>query len=183
MINKDNIKIIRERFELVPFSINFVTDNYINWLRNENINKYLVKPDEKITKDSVLEYCNNLINSKNDIFLAIITRPEGKHIGNVRLGPIYILSKVCKFSIMIGDESYHSKGYGTEIVRACIEYVFNNLQMQKFYLDVVSDNEAAVRMYEKNKMHQEGYLKNHIFLKNKFYDLKIMSIFNSANDR
>ena len=50
----------------------------------------------------------------------------GKHIGNVRLGPIYILSKVCKFSMMIGDESYHSKGYGTEIVRACIEYVFNN---------------------------------------------------------
>ena len=42
MINKDNIKIIRERFELVPFSINLVTDNYINWLRNENINKYFV---------------------------------------------------------------------------------------------------------------------------------------------
>ena len=165
-------------FTLVPFTHEFVTDRYLSWLHDYKINKYLVKAGHQTSLSDAKEYCEFLIQSPHDIFLAILINEYNLHIGNVRLGPIDFDSKVCKFSMIIGDVSYHGKGLATSIVKMCIDYVFDELNMNKFYLDVVSENKSAVRVYEKCNMIEEGFLKSHLKIGEITCDLKIFSIFN-----
>ena len=176
-----NLEVAGNGFKLVLFNLEMVNDDYLSWLKNNDVNKYLLKPNKKILKEDAFTYCKGLIASDNNLFLAIISTSENKHIGNVRLGPIDFDSKVCKYSMMIGDINYHGKGLGTNIVKECISFVFDELKMKKFYLDVISDNIAAIRTYEKNGMITEGLLQGHVFLNNKYHDLLIMSIFNTNN--
>jgi RimJ/RimL family protein N-acetyltransferase len=82
---------------------------------------------------------------------------------------------------MIGDKAYHGKGYGTEIVSSSIEYMFNILDMNKATLDVLADNIPAVRIYEKNGMYEESISRESVFMNDKFYDVKTMSIINKNN--
>jgi [ribosomal protein S5]-alanine N-acetyltransferase len=174
----DESKINGDGFVLVPFNLNMITDEYLSWLKTDAVNKYLLKPNKEIQRADALTYCKELIESKNNLFFAINILPDNKHIGNVRLGPIDHISKVCKYSMMIGNTDYHGKGLGTKIVSACISFVFDKMKMRKFYLDVISGNIAAIRTYEKNGLIEEGLLKKHIFLGGLYHDLKIMSISN-----
>ena len=179
MINKKNIKIIGDRFVLLPFEMKHLTNGYLGWLRDDNINQFLLKPNNETSMEDATEFCKEMICSSNDIFLAIMI--QKKHVGNVRIGPINYSSKVCQFSMMIGDKAYHGKGYGTEIVSSSIEYMFNILDMNKVTLDVLADNIPAVRIYAKNGMYEESISRESVFMNDKFYDVKTMSIINKNN--
>ena len=170
---KNNIQILTDRCKMSSFDLNLVGDRYLSWLRNEKINKYLIKPNKNISKEEVLDYCTKLIKSQNNIFLSIFELFSKKHIGNVRIGPIDFVKKVCNFSIMIGDQSCHGKGYGSEIVESCIDYSFESLNMKKFTLSVDSQNLSAIKIYKKNNMILESIKKQKSLTKN---DMLVMSI-------
>tara|TARA_A100001011_G_scaffold392919_1_gene481560 strand:- start:132 stop:704 length:573 start_codon:yes stop_codon:yes gene_type:complete len=180
-LDKKNIIIKGDFFTLTPFSLEFVTARYLSWLHDKKINKYLAKAGHETSLSKAKEYCDYLIQSPLDIFLAIVLNENNLHVGNVRLGPMDFDSQLCKFSMMIGDSNFHGKGLGTSILELCIDFVFNDLQMNKFYLDVVSENKPALRVYEKCGMIEEGFLKNHLRIGENAYDLKILSLFNKKN--
>ena len=179
ILDKKNIFLDGGNFRLAPFTQKFVTTKYLSWLHDHKINKYLVKAGHKTSLSEAKDYCDYLIQSPHDIFLAIVINENNLHVGNVRLGPIDFDSKLCKFSMMIGDSNFHGKGLGTAIVQLCIDFAFKNLMLNKFYLDVVSENEPAIRVYEKCGMIEEGFLKNHLIIGETAYDLKIFSLFNN----
>ena len=177
-LDKRNVFLDGGNFRLTSFTHEFVTTKYLSWLHDYKTNKYLVKAGLKTSLSEAKEYCEFLIKSPQDIFLAIVIKENNLHVGNVRLGPIDFDSKLCKFSMMIGDSNFHGKGLGTSIVQLCIDFAFKDLKVNKFYLDVVSENKPAVRIYEKCGMIEEGLLKNHLVIGETPYDLKIFSCFN-----
>jgi RimJ/RimL family protein N-acetyltransferase len=162
-------------FSLEPFSLKLVTEEYVSWLRDAKVNRYLIKPNSAITIEQTRNYCEEMLISENDLFFSILFKKNRRHIGNVRIGPIDFDSKVCRFSMMIGDHRCHNQGIGTDIVAKCIDYCFYDLNMKKFFLQVIDENKAAVRIYEKNGLRKEGLLKNHILCHGKPANLLIMS--------
>lgn len=176
-----NVEIKGKGFSLVSFNLDLITDEYLSWLKDSAVNRYLLIPNKHITREIAFEYCRDLINSDNNIFLAILSTKGNMHIGNVRLGPIDFNSKVCKFNMMIGNTDFHGKGYGTKIVSACISYIFDEMKMNKFFLEVIAENYEAIKTYKKNGLVEEGILKKHVKIENNYYDLKVMSLFNTTN--
>ena len=176
-----NVCIESSIFYLRHFDLNFVGDEYLGWLKDEEVNRYLLKADQDITIEEARRYCTELVESDHDIFLAIILKENERYIGNVRIGPIDFESRVCKFSMMIGDKDVYGRGLGTEIVEKCIDYCFEQLNMRKFCLDVIEENKAAVRIYEKNGLITEGVLQEHVLLNGKACDLRIMACFREHN--
>ena len=69
------------------------------------------------------------------------------------------------------------RGVGTDIVAKCIDYCFYELDIKKFFLEVIEENRAAVRTYEKNGLRKEGLLKNHVLCHGEPANLLIMSRF------
>ena len=51
--------------------------------------------------------------------------------------------------LFIADENYLNKGYGTEIVRSFIQYIFGHYPAEKILIDPDIANQRAIRCYEK----------------------------------
>jgi len=169
-----------DRILLRSFDTSLITDSYLSWLHNPEVNQYLLKPDAETSLEDIRSYVDSLQTSGKDHFLAIILKEENRHIGNVRLGPFDEKAGICQYSMMIGDASCHGKGLGTEVVATALKLCFDTLNFRKVFLDVIEGNKAAIRIYEKNNFLTEGILRQHKWLNGELHDLRIMSIFNPS---
>jgi len=51
--------------------------------------------------------------------------------------------------LFIADENYLNKGYGTQIVKAFVEFIFANFKAKIILIDPAEGNKRAIRCYEK----------------------------------
>lgn len=165
------------RLALRTFDPALVNERYLSWLHDERVTRFLLKPNRDTTLDDIRSYVRGLLESPDDTFLSITEKATGLHIGNVRLGPIDWRSSVCQYSMMIGDVTRHGQGLGSETVALALGLCFGELKMHKVFLDVVEENAAAIRIYEKNGFQTEGLLRAHKMLGGKLHDMRIMSCF------
>jgi RimJ/RimL family protein N-acetyltransferase len=72
--------------------------------------------------------------------------------------------------ITLGDRSSWGRGLGTEAVRACTEYGFVELGLEKILASVYSGNEASLRMLARVGYQPCGLLRRHCFLGGAWHD-------------
>lgn len=122
--------------------------DYVNWLADEEVNRYLESRDTNLTE--VRDYITTQKSDPNSFFVGIYDAISLAHIGNVKLEPINWKEKTAIFGIMIGDKSYWNKGIGHEVTTAIANYAFRNLNLSVIELGVLEDNIGAIRAYQKS---------------------------------
>lgn len=75
--------------------------------------------------------------------------------------------------IVITDKG---KGYGREIMEALIKYAFEELNTNRFWLDVYPDNHIGIKLYESLNMHRDGVLRQNYKAERGYLDQIIYSI-------
>lgn len=171
------IKLETERLRLYPLNMDFCTQNYVDWLNDPEIYKYLETRGEQ-TIESVKEFILKQIELKNYIW-AITIKETNKHIGNIKIDSINLSHGYAEYGILMGDKNEWGKSYAKEASKRVIDYFFyENFKLRKINLGVVSENISAVNLYKKLGFIQEGYFKNHLKYDSLYYDLIRMSIFN-----
>lgn len=116
-------------------------------------------------------------NNQGIYNFAIEDIKTGKYIGGCGIQSVNWLSRVAIVGIMIGDKDYLGKGYGTDSMKILIDFIFNEMNINKIRLGTFSFNKRAIKSYEKCGFKVEGVLKNEIFKEGKYYDEIIMSLF------
>ncbi len=141
------------RVVLAPFAERHITGAYLKWLRNAEVNRFLIKAASDITNESITAFCRTMINSPIDYFFAILVKqndkPRERHIGNVRLGPVDEVESVAGFGIMIGDTAFQGRGFAIETVNLIKAFGFDELGLGRFSFPVVREHEAAIRLYQR----------------------------------
>jgi ribosomal-protein-alanine N-acetyltransferase len=171
------IKLETERLLLHPLNLDFCTQNYVDWLNDPAIYKYLETRGDQ-TIDSVKEFILKQIELKNYIW-AIIIKDTKKHIGNIKIDSINLSHGYAEYGILMGDKNEWGKSFAKEASKRVIDYFFyENFNLRKINLGVVSENISAVNLYNKLGFIQEGYFKKHLKYNNIYHDLIRMSIFN-----
>lgn len=165
-----------ERLLLKPLSFEHVTQNYLKWLNDEDIYKYL-EVDGDYTLDMLRNYVEDMIK-KNICFWAIHIKSNGLHIGNIKIDPINQRHGFAEYGIMMGEKSEWNKGYAKEATKSVIKFCFDNLNIRKITLGVVSDNISAVNLYKSLDFNVEGVYKNHGIYMGKYCDILRMALFN-----
>ncbi|MFV0482760.1 MAG: GNAT family N-acetyltransferase [Bacteroidales bacterium] len=165
-----------DRLELIPLSLQHVTDSYVSWLNDEDVYKYL-ESGGNYTLSMLYEYVDNAV--KKDIyFWAIHTKNKNNHIGNIKIDPINTRHNIAEYGIMMGEKNEWGKGYAKEASLVVIEFCFEILGIRKLNLGVVSKNKSAIKLYEKIGFVQESLLKKHGVYSGELCDIIRMSIFN-----
>ena len=76
----------------------------------------------------------------------------------------------------IGDRDYWDKGFGTDVMRLCLQYAFMELGMQRVSLGVYEYNPRAVRAYGKAGFRLEGRTRQDVLREGRRYDSLWMGI-------
>src|SRR5487761_1095826 len=73
---------------------------------------------------------------------------DGQHIGNVMYYNIDERRKAAEIGITIGDKRYWDRGYGRDVVRTFLRYLFNEIGMERVYLNTLDWNVRAQRSFQ-----------------------------------
>jgi RimJ/RimL family protein N-acetyltransferase len=79
---------------------------------------------------------------------------KGKHIGNCMYYDIDTRQAEAELGIMIGDREYWGKGYGTDAVKAILDYIFTATPLERVYLHTLEWNQRARRSFAKAGFHE-----------------------------
>jgi len=165
-----------DRLFLKPLSNEFACKEYVNWLNDKKVNKYLESGGDYTLK-SLKHYLGDVEN-KPKYFWAITLKSNSKHIGNIKIDPIHQLNRYGEYGILIGDRESWGKGFAQESSEAVLKYCFEKLKLNKINLGVSAKNHKAIKLYQKLGFETEGHYKNHILLDGDFLDSYRMAIFN-----
>lgn len=136
-----------ERLILKPLSLFHLSQHYVDWMNDDEVNKYLESGGNyslELLKDYLTDVEKNKI-----LFWGIHIKNSNKHIGNIKIDPIDNLILSAEYGIMMGDKTEWGKGYAKEASLAVIEYCFNRLGLHQIILGVKKENINAVKLYQK----------------------------------
>jgi RimJ/RimL family protein N-acetyltransferase len=142
-----NIDLESERLIYKRVSVEHVTEDYVNWINDSEVNMYL-ETRGNYTLDLLKLYVEEQY-SKEIFFWAIHLKDSKKHIGNIKIDPINSKANSGEYGILMGDKINWGKGYAKEASLAIIKYCFESLKLSKITLGVIEDNINAVMLYKK----------------------------------
>lgn len=132
-----------EHIYYVKVNKNLIND-YLNMINDKDVQKFISKKEYTITYDSELEWVNKKLDNKEIIF-SMIEKETGKFIGNIGIEDIN--NNIGELGISI-TRDMQDKHYGTESIKALIEYAYNVLKLEGMELNVYSTNPRAIHCYE-----------------------------------
>jgi ribosomal-protein-alanine N-acetyltransferase len=167
---------------LRPITENDVTEEYVSWLNDKDVNQFLesrfVLASIQNVKKFIIETNLNSLN----YFFAICLNETDKHIGNIKLGPINHHHKRGDIGLMIGDKNNWGKGFATQAIGLISEFGLNHLKLNKITAGCYSNNKGSEKSFLKNGFIIEGNFKNHFLDANSVWvDLISLSKLNNAN--
>ena len=103
------------------------------------------------------------------------TLAEDKFIGFLGLW-VDVIHSEAWVGIGIGEREFWSKGYGTDMMKLCLQYVFGELGLERLSLGVHEYNPRALRSYEKCGFRLEGRTRQDMLREGKRWDSLWMGI-------
>lgn len=105
-----------------------------------------------------------------------IVDQTGALIGCVRLWRISRVNRNAMLTIFLGERSRWGRGLGTEALRLCLRYGFDELSLERIELHVFSFNKRAIRAYEKVGFRTEGIRRGALYRDGEFHDILVMGL-------
>jgi RimJ/RimL family protein N-acetyltransferase len=81
-----------------------------------------------------------------------------------------------RLAIAIGEKSEWGKGYGRDAVTTLLDYAFRHRNAHKVWLEVLADNERAIRAYESCGFIEEGRIRDNAWRDGHYVDELVMGI-------
>lgn len=136
--------------------------DYLNWLhdpdvvRTLNLPEYLAKP---VPFEEVKSYCDQLMGSQTDLFLAIRCSSDDAFVGTIKAGHIDWRSGVADIGIMIGAQAYWGRGIAQDSILGLSRYLFDDLGLRKLTCGAMAINKAMISVFEKLGFRHEACLR------------------------
>lgn len=169
--------LIGERLYLRLLEESDVGEEYLGWLNDYEVTRYLEAGKFPSTPEDVRKYVEHYRNSKTDLIFAILDRETNQHIGNVSLNRINFIHRTADTGLLIGQKDFWGKGYAFEAWSLLIEYAFQRLGLRKIVAGAVADNIASIVTLEKLGFKVEGTLRREFFVDGEYYDSVRLGLF------
>lgn len=153
----------------------------LEWMHDEEIQKAFKKNMAGMTLADTIRFCkeankNDTLTEGGDMHYAIVDEGD-EYYGTVSLKRIDLLNRNAEYAISV-RKCVQGKGVAMEATRLIIKKGFAEFGLHRIYLNVLSDNERAVRFYEKAGFTYEGEFKDCLFTEGKYRSLKWYGVIN-----
>jgi ribosomal-protein-alanine N-acetyltransferase len=153
-----------------------VGDAYLNWLADPEINRFLESRFAAHDQASVEAFVAMMLASESDLFLGIFDRGLGRHVGNIKLGPIDRRHGLGEIGIMIGDRGAWGRGVGTAAIERLAAIARDELGLRKLSAGCYAANAGSRRAFEKAGFAVEGVRPGHYLLDGRPEDAVLLGL-------
>jgi RimJ/RimL family protein N-acetyltransferase len=140
-----------------------VSDDYITWLNNPEITKFLEVRFSKHTRENVEDFVRSKLKTAESSKALIHAEHFGVYdnngsrlVGTVTMPSIKSNHLSTDISFVIGHPDARGKGYGTEAVHAVVYYAFKHAGLKKLWGGYYDGHIASARVLAKNGFREEG---------------------------
>lgn len=161
-----------ECFLLVP---ELVTPAYVEWLNDPEINRFLESRFVVQDLTGVRAFVATQLADPKTLFLGIRSVALGRHVGNIKLGPIDRQHGLGEIGIMIGDRSAWGQGIGAAAIQVVAGIAQHELGLRKLTAGCYGSNVGSARAFLKAGFDIEGTRPAHFLLDGRPEDLTLMA--------
>jgi len=151
--------LLGHRVELRTIALEDCTEAYVAWLRDPEVSQYLETRWTEQTLETVKAFVQQCRESLDTYLFAICERQAGKHIGNIKLGPINRAHSFADVSYFVGDKSAWGKGFATEAIALVTDFGFRELGLHRLQAGTYASNVGSARALQKVGYRKEGTLR------------------------
>jgi RimJ/RimL family protein N-acetyltransferase len=157
---RDGLRLDGARCWLEPFAPRHRDDpDYLSWLRDAAVVRTLNLPDylaAPVPAAKVAAYCEALMTSDRDLFLALHDRTDDAFVGTVKAGHIDWHAGTADIGIMIGRRDRWGRGLATDAIHALARHLFGRVGLRKLTAGSMASNPAMIRAFERLGFVREG---------------------------
>lgn len=124
----------------------------VEWINNSENNQYL-HYDLPLTYEKTRKWFENKDKINR---IDCVIEYDKIPVGLIGLLSIENENRKAEFYISMGEPAYKRKGIATRSTCMLVKYAFEQLKLNKIYLNVDRDNIGACKMYEKVGFKREG---------------------------
>ena len=106
----------------------------------------------------------------------ICRQTDDRPVGSIELHNVDTRNGSAGLGIAIGAPDDTGQGYGSDAIRAILDFGFGELRLERIWLDVYDYNERARRVYERVGFVHEGTLRHALYRAGAYHDIHRMAI-------
>jgi RimJ/RimL family protein N-acetyltransferase len=131
------------------------------------------RPPAPLTMAAFKQWYSRILEDRDEIEFAITV--QDRLVGRCTLVDPDPLARNAELGIALGaGERGH--GYGTDAVRALVEFGFERRNLHRIFLQVLASNAPAIAVYRAAGFVEEGRMREHVWLRGSFADQLIMGL-------
>lgn len=143
---------------LTPFNEKMISEQYIGWLNDSRVNKYLEVRKTKQTQESVLEFVRSFYNDPLRYFWGIYSNENSELVGTATL---YLNRErqSGEIGLLIGEVAYWGKKVSDEVIDLIAQFTFEHLGLCRVTGGCYSTNIGMNFTFKKLGFKLEGILR------------------------
>ena len=168
-----------------PKDMTFIFGNYSKKEIKEILGH---RSEEDYQKEEYKQKNGYAAYNRSFLLFMLIEKESNTIIGRCGLHNWNVEHKRAELGYNIVDENFKRKGLMTEAVSTIIEYGFNQLKLHRIEALVGSNNIPSIKIIEKHRFINEGLLRQHYYICDKYEDSILFSklhseYINELNDK
>ena len=162
------------RIELFLLTADAVTQAYVDWLNDVEINRFLEARFARHDLESTRRFVAQVLADPLTVLFGIRSLELRRHVGNIKIGPIDRRHGLGEIGIMIGDRAVWGQGFGSEAIERVADIAANELQLRKLSAGCYGSNAASARAFQKAGFTIEAVRRAHFLLDGRAEDALLM---------
>lgn len=148
--------------------------DYVRWLNDPEVTAFTLREFPGLTLEAEREwFARKTAPDSQDRPFAI--EVDGRLIGQCELH-VEESGLTAFYGIVIGDKTAWSRGYGTAATREALRIGFEEMGLQRIWLNVGSHNPRGIRCYEKVGFRREGVMRRARLKRGQWIDVVVMAM-------
>ena len=149
--------------------------NYmLEWMHDEEIINQFEQDFKKYNLEDCIKFIKN--SNTNDNMHFAIANDNDEYLGTISLKNISYKNRNAEYAISM-RKSAHGTGVAMEATKELLNKAFNELSLEKVYLNVLDKNCRAIRFYNKVGFKKEAVFEKHIRFDHTWLNLLWFRIF------
>lgn len=145
----------------------------LEWMHDVELVKYFRDDMSSKTGEDALKFIEQadiIPQNGRSVHYAIVEESD-EYLGTISLKALNLMDGNAEYAISL-RRSAQGRGIASAATREVLDIAFNQFDLERVYLNVLSENKRAIRLYEKCGFVLEGEFRNHLCLRGQYLNLR-----------